>query len=113
MPQITTARRSVGKQFILITPNAIEGRAKIDKDVKIIRQVLILQLSPWHVLDTRTNSIPGSRIHDNGFSLTINITRSIITAIGVSCRVSTASIRRLRAFGGRVSGNHGVRAFLR
>ncbi|OTA95956.1 hypothetical protein M434DRAFT_393250 [Hypoxylon sp. CO27-5] len=34
---ITTARRSVGKQFILITPNAIEGRANIDKDVKIIR----------------------------------------------------------------------------
>ncbi|KAI2627499.1 P-loop containing nucleoside triphosphate hydrolase protein [Hypoxylon sp. NC1633] len=34
---ITTARRSVGKQFVLITPNAIEGRAKIDKDVKIIR----------------------------------------------------------------------------
>ncbi|KAL7620002.1 Structural maintenance of chromosomes protein 6 [Parahypoxylon ruwenzoriense] len=34
---ITTARRSVGKQFILITPNAIEGRAKIDRDVKIIR----------------------------------------------------------------------------
>ncbi|KAI1441623.1 P-loop containing nucleoside triphosphate hydrolase protein [Annulohypoxylon stygium] len=34
---ITTARRSVGKQFILITPNAIEGHAKIDKDVKIIR----------------------------------------------------------------------------
>ncbi|KAI1452968.1 P-loop containing nucleoside triphosphate hydrolase protein [Annulohypoxylon moriforme] len=34
---ITTARRSVGKQFVLITPNAIEGRAKIDKDVTIIR----------------------------------------------------------------------------
>ncbi|KAI1411495.1 P-loop containing nucleoside triphosphate hydrolase protein [Hypoxylon sp. FL1857] len=34
---ITTARRSVGKQFILITPNAIEGRANIDKDVRIIR----------------------------------------------------------------------------
>ncbi|KAI0475119.1 P-loop containing nucleoside triphosphate hydrolase protein [Xylariaceae sp. FL0804] len=34
---ITAARRSVGKQFILITPNAIEGRAQIDKDVKIIR----------------------------------------------------------------------------
>ncbi|RYP32684.1 hypothetical protein DL767_005086 [Monosporascus sp. MG133] len=34
---ITAARRSVGKQFILITPNAIEGRANIDKDVKIIR----------------------------------------------------------------------------
>ncbi|KAI1082657.1 P-loop containing nucleoside triphosphate hydrolase protein [Whalleya microplaca] len=35
---ITTARRSVGKQFILITPNAIEGsRANLDKDVKIIR----------------------------------------------------------------------------
>ncbi|KAH8167860.1 hypothetical protein CIB48_g345 [Xylaria polymorpha] len=34
---IGAARRSVGKQFILITPNAIEGRAKLDKDVKIIR----------------------------------------------------------------------------
>ncbi|KAI0388650.1 P-loop containing nucleoside triphosphate hydrolase protein [Xylariaceae sp. FL0594] len=34
---VTAARRSVGKQFILITPNAIEGRAKLDKDVKIIR----------------------------------------------------------------------------
>ncbi|KAJ1325605.1 structural maintenance of chromosomes protein 6 [Microdochium nivale] len=36
---ITAARRSVGKQFILITPNAIEGRAIVDKDVKIIRLV--------------------------------------------------------------------------
>lgn len=35
--QVEAARRSVGKQFILITPNAIEGRAKVDKDVKIIR----------------------------------------------------------------------------
>lgn len=34
---VEAARRSVGKQFILITPNAIEGRARIDKDVKIIR----------------------------------------------------------------------------
>lgn len=34
---IGAARRSVGKQFLLITPNAIEGRAKLDKDVKIIR----------------------------------------------------------------------------
>ncbi|KAH9904593.1 P-loop containing nucleoside triphosphate hydrolase protein [Xylariomycetidae sp. FL2044] len=34
---ITAARRSVGKQFILITPNAIEGRASNDEDVKIIR----------------------------------------------------------------------------
>ncbi|KAI0969107.1 hypothetical protein F4678DRAFT_181231 [Xylaria arbuscula] len=34
---IGAARRSVGKQFILITPNAIEGRANLDKDVKIIR----------------------------------------------------------------------------
>ncbi|KAI1130190.1 hypothetical protein F5Y10DRAFT_133383 [Nemania abortiva] len=34
---IGAARRSVGKQFILITPNAIEGRAKLDRDVKIIR----------------------------------------------------------------------------
>jgi len=36
---VTAARRSVGKQFILITPNAIEGRAVVDKDVKIIRLV--------------------------------------------------------------------------
>ncbi|KAI1333465.1 P-loop containing nucleoside triphosphate hydrolase protein [Xylariaceae sp. FL0016] len=36
---IEAARRSVGKQFILITPNAIEGRAKLSKDVKIIRLV--------------------------------------------------------------------------
>ncbi|KAK6850833.1 hypothetical protein PG987_000467 [Apiospora arundinis] len=34
---VEAARRSVGKQFILITPNAIEGRAKVAKDVKIIR----------------------------------------------------------------------------
>ncbi|KAI1332258.1 P-loop containing nucleoside triphosphate hydrolase protein [Xylariaceae sp. FL0255] len=38
---IAAARRSVGKQFILITPNAIEGRASLDKDVKIIRQVSV------------------------------------------------------------------------
>ena len=35
--QITAARRSVGRQYILITPNAIEGQEKMDKDVKIIR----------------------------------------------------------------------------
>ncbi|KAL1867842.1 hypothetical protein VTK73DRAFT_3923 [Phialemonium thermophilum] len=34
---ISAARRSVGRQYILITPNAIEGRATLDKDVKIIR----------------------------------------------------------------------------
>ncbi|KAI1438183.1 hypothetical protein GGR50DRAFT_691650 [Xylaria sp. CBS 124048] len=34
---IGAARRSVGKQFVLITPNAIEGRANLDSDVKIIR----------------------------------------------------------------------------
>ncbi|KKA29293.1 hypothetical protein TD95_002504 [Thielaviopsis punctulata] len=34
---ITAARRSVSRQYILITPNAIEGRAELDKDVKIIR----------------------------------------------------------------------------
>ncbi|KAJ9134755.1 Structural maintenance of chromosomes protein 6 [Pleurostoma richardsiae] len=34
---ISAARRSVGRQYIMITPNAIEGRAKLDKDVKIIR----------------------------------------------------------------------------
>ncbi|KAF6826633.1 DNA repair protein [Colletotrichum musicola] len=34
---ITAARRSVSRQYIMITPNAIEGRASLDKDVKIIR----------------------------------------------------------------------------
>ncbi|KAI1857388.1 uncharacterized protein JN550_013206 [Neoarthrinium moseri] len=34
---VQAARRSVGKQFILITPNAIEFQVKHDKDVKIIR----------------------------------------------------------------------------
>lgn len=35
--KVDAARRSVSRQYILITPNAIEGRARIDKDVKIIR----------------------------------------------------------------------------
>ncbi|KAL2752186.1 hypothetical protein ACRALDRAFT_2030407 [Sodiomyces alcalophilus JCM 7366] len=34
---ITAARRVVTRQYIMITPNAIEGRASLDKDVKIIR----------------------------------------------------------------------------
>ncbi|ROV89343.1 hypothetical protein VMCG_09646 [Cytospora schulzeri] len=34
---IHAARNSIGRQYILITPNAIEGRATLDKDVKIIR----------------------------------------------------------------------------
>ncbi|KAH7325118.1 P-loop containing nucleoside triphosphate hydrolase protein [Stachybotrys elegans] len=34
---VDAARRSVSRQYILITPNAIEGRAKLDKDVKVIR----------------------------------------------------------------------------
>ncbi|PFH63034.1 hypothetical protein XA68_10075 [Ophiocordyceps unilateralis] len=34
---VDAARRSVSRQYILITPNAIEGRARLDKDVKIIR----------------------------------------------------------------------------
>lgn len=34
---VDAARRSVSRQYILITPNAIEGRAKLSKDVKIIR----------------------------------------------------------------------------
>ncbi|KAL2262339.1 hypothetical protein VTK26DRAFT_1681 [Humicola hyalothermophila] len=34
---ITAARRSVNRQYIFITPNAIEGRNALDKDVKIIR----------------------------------------------------------------------------
>lgn len=37
--QVDVARRSVSRQYILITPNAIEGRAKLDRDVKIIRCV--------------------------------------------------------------------------
>lgn len=37
--QIGAARRSVGRQYILITPNSIEGHAVKDKDVKIIRYV--------------------------------------------------------------------------
>ncbi|KAL3952329.1 hypothetical protein ACCO45_014046 [Purpureocillium lilacinum] len=35
---VDAARRSVSRQYILITPNAIEGRARLDKDVKIIRR---------------------------------------------------------------------------
>ncbi|KAF7545713.1 hypothetical protein G7046_g9497 [Stylonectria norvegica] len=34
---VDAARRSVSRQYILITPNAIEGRARLDSDVKIIR----------------------------------------------------------------------------
>ncbi|POS76630.1 hypothetical protein DHEL01_v204967 [Diaporthe helianthi] len=34
---ISAARSSVSRQYILITPNAIEGRASLDKDVKITR----------------------------------------------------------------------------
>ncbi|KAH6614761.1 hypothetical protein B0J18DRAFT_440171 [Chaetomium sp. MPI-SDFR-AT-0129] len=34
---ITAARRSVNRQYIFITPNAIESRNTLDKDVKIIR----------------------------------------------------------------------------
>ncbi|KAK4185294.1 hypothetical protein QBC35DRAFT_389855 [Podospora australis] len=34
---ITAARRSVNRQYIFITPNAIEGRNALDKDVKVIR----------------------------------------------------------------------------
>jgi hypothetical protein len=36
---MSAARESTSRQYILITPNAIEGRAKLDKDVKIIRYV--------------------------------------------------------------------------
>ncbi|KAL2151561.1 hypothetical protein VTH82DRAFT_6659 [Thermothelomyces myriococcoides] len=34
---ITAARRSVNRQYIFITPNAMEGSHSLDKDVKIIR----------------------------------------------------------------------------
>ncbi|KAL1844122.1 hypothetical protein VTJ49DRAFT_4974 [Mycothermus thermophilus] len=34
---ITAARRSVNRQYIFITPNAIEGRTSLGQDVKIIR----------------------------------------------------------------------------
>lgn len=40
--QVSAARNSVGRQYILITPNAIEGRAKLDKDVKITRYTTLL-----------------------------------------------------------------------
>ncbi len=35
--QASAARRSVGRQYILITPNAIEGPVALDRDVKVIR----------------------------------------------------------------------------
>ena len=38
--QMTAARRSVGRQYIFITPNAIDGKNGFDKDVKIIRYAL-------------------------------------------------------------------------
>ena len=38
--QITAARQSVNRQYIFITPNAIEGRGSLGKDVKVIRYVL-------------------------------------------------------------------------
>ncbi|KAK2610383.1 hypothetical protein N8I77_003817 [Diaporthe amygdali] len=34
---ISAARSSISRQYILITPNAIEGRASLDKDVKVTR----------------------------------------------------------------------------
>jgi structural maintenance of chromosomes protein 6 len=37
---VTAARRSVNRQYIFITPNAIEGRAKLDKDVTIVLYVI-------------------------------------------------------------------------
>lgn len=45
---ITAARRSVGRQFILITPNAVNKNVVNDKDVKLIllndpRQLLLNQ----------------------------------------------------------------------
>lgn len=39
--QVSAARNSVSRQYILITPNAIEGRANLDKDVKITRYVFM------------------------------------------------------------------------
>lgn len=37
--QISAARSSISRQYILITPNAIEGRASLDRDVKVTRYV--------------------------------------------------------------------------
>ncbi|OTA98571.1 hypothetical protein M426DRAFT_28321 [Hypoxylon sp. CI-4A] len=59
---ITTARRSVGKQFILITPNAIEGRAQVDKDVRII---------------SITNRAADSRILDSELLQTLNVVAQV------------------------------------
>jgi hypothetical protein len=47
--KVDAARRSVSRQYILITPNAIEGRARLDKDVKIIRLVLFQDLAQYRV----------------------------------------------------------------
>lgn len=47
--KVDAARRSVSRQYILITPNAIEGRARLDKDVKIIRLVLLQELAEYRV----------------------------------------------------------------
>lgn len=47
--KVDAARRSVSRQYILITPNAIEGRARLDKDVKIIRLVLLQDLAEYRV----------------------------------------------------------------
>jgi len=51
--QVDAARRSVSRQYILITPNAIEGRARLDKDVKIIRYVV----SEYGLLSIQANRV--------------------------------------------------------
>lgn len=45
---------SVSRQYILITPNPIDGNAKVDKDVKIIQYVFPLLHN--HLLVTPANS---------------------------------------------------------
>lgn len=49
---MTAARRSVGRQYIFITPNAIDGRNSLDKDVKIIRYAAIA--APGSFIDLLT-----------------------------------------------------------
>jgi hypothetical protein len=49
---MTAARRSVGRQYIFITPNAIDGKNSLDKDVKIIRYAAIFRSE---IMAGRTN----------------------------------------------------------
>ncbi|KAL8289857.1 hypothetical protein RB597_001474 [Gaeumannomyces tritici] len=66
---VSAARRSVSRQYIMITPNAIEGRAKVDKDVNIIRYVPCpVGLLTWRVYVTSTDMGCCFAVQDEGSS---------------------------------------------